>query len=389
MKDFKIYVVCATLLLLLYIVVEYNKPQPMNWEPTLYYGDQIPFGTYILHHQLKDIFPGSTVTNTNSSVYNEFHNGGLLPGNYLIIAKAVSFSKLDFDEMLKYIKAGNNVFISTMEWNGHLADTLKIETRTDYLKKNPELNFTNSKIKQANNYKFDKGINSQYFSEFDTAKAIVIGKNAYGKSNLLSFKFGKGNLYVCANPLLFTNYNLLNPHGADYAAKALSYLPSKQNIYWDQYQNHDIPDDLSPMRMFFSYPNLQWAYYICLFSLVLFIIYDIKRRQRIIPIIEPLQNSTLDFVNVVGQVYYEKRDNANIAAKKILYLLASLRDKYQLKTNKLDSEFVEALAQKTSIDATFARELVNHINYLGVQKRVADSELITLNQLIEKFHKQS
>jgi len=141
--------------------------------------------------------------------------------------------------------------------------------------------------------------------------------------------------------------------------------------------------------VFFSYPNLQWAYYICLFSLVLFIIYDIKRRQRIIPIIEPLQNSTLDFVNVVGQVYYEKRDNANIAAKKILYLLASLRDKYQLKTNKLDSEFVEALAQKTSIDATFARELVNHINYLGVQKRVADSELITLNQLIEKFHKQS
>ena len=65
MKDLKIYLAVATFLLVLYIVVEYNKPQPQNWQPTLYYGDQIPFGTYILHRQLPDIFPGAMVTNTN------------------------------------------------------------------------------------------------------------------------------------------------------------------------------------------------------------------------------------------------------------------------------------------------------------------------------------
>jgi len=389
MRDLKIYLTIATLLLLGYIAVEYNKPQPVNWEPTLYYGDKIPFGTYIFHRQLTDIFPEATVTNTNKSIYDEFHNSNLQPGNYFIIAKTASLSKLDFDEMLKYIKAGNNVFISAIDWKGHLTDTLGLETGARYLQKNPKLNFTNPHLKRVVDYRFDKGIPDQYFSSFDTARATVIGKNSAGDYNLLGFKFGKGNLYVCANPQLFTNYNLLKPTGADYAAKALSYLPVKPNVYWDEYQNHDIPTEESPMRVFFSYPALQWAYYISLFGLVLFLIYEVKRRQRIIPIINPLKNATLDFVKVVGQVYYERRDNANIAAKKILYLLNYLRDRYYLKTNKLDGEFIEALAQKTGIDIVFARELINCINYLGVQQRVNDHELIILNQLIEKFYSQS
>lgn len=389
MKDFKIYLSAATFLLVLYLFVEFNKPLPIDWTPTFYYGDKIPFGTYILHRQLKDIFPGSGVTNTNRSIYEELHNGAILPGNYLIIAKSVNLSKLDFTELVKYIKAGNSVFISALKWNGYLNDTLKIETGTKYLQKSPSLNFTSKQLKQVANYKFDKGVSDQYFSEFDTTKATVISKNSDGHSNLLRYKYGKGSLFICANPQLFTNYSLLKPQGADYAAKALSYLPATKHIYWDQYQNHDIFDDDSPMRVFFNNPNLQWAYYLSLFTLMLFIVFELKRRQRVIPVIEPLKNSTLDFVKVVGQVYYEKRDNANIAYKKILYLLGYLRDTYHLKTNKLDTEFIEALSLKTGIDITFARELTNHINYLGVQQRVTDDELINLNKLIEKFYTQS
>ena len=390
MRDFKVYIIVASLLLLGYLIVQFNKPEPQNWEQTLYYGDQIPFGTYIFHRQLKDIFPDATVTNTNRSVYDEFHNNKPLPGNYIIIAKSLSMSKTDLDEMLTYIKAGNNVFISALNWGSYLTDSLKIATQPAFFEKKAlGLNFTAPQLKQDSDYKFKKGVSNAYFRSFDTAKATVIGKNSLGKSNLLRFRFGKGSLFVCANPLIFTNYNLLDPKGADYTAKALSYLPVKENIYWDQYQNHDILDEESPMRVFFSHPSLQWAYYISLFSLILFMIYEVKRRQRIIPIIEPLKNSTLDFVTVVGQVYYEKRDNANIAAKKILYLFSYWRDHFRLKTNKLDGEFVEALAQKTGIEIGFARDLVNHINYLGVQNRVTDGELITLNNLIEKFYKQS
>jgi hypothetical protein len=43
MKDFKIYIIIASVLLGIYLVAEYNKPKPTNWSPTLFYGDKIPF----------------------------------------------------------------------------------------------------------------------------------------------------------------------------------------------------------------------------------------------------------------------------------------------------------------------------------------------------------
>ncbi|RZA03501.1 MAG: DUF4350 domain-containing protein [Sphingobacteriaceae bacterium] len=388
MKDFKYYIIGACLLLTIYVVIEYNKPVPANWQPTLRYDDKIPFGTYVFYHQLNDVFPGADITRTNKSVYSLFKQG-IEPGNYIIIANEVKLSKVDFNELVNYIKEGNNVFITAFGWDGYFNKALGIEVETEGKEKNKLVNFTNPRLKQPKYYGFDKEISERYFSKFDTVKATVLGINSGGHSNYLSFKYGKGNLFICANPQLFTNYSLLSPQGKDYAEKAISYLPVKQNIYWDQHQNHDIPVDQSPMRVIFENPSLKYAYYLALITLMVFLIFEAKRRQRIIPVIEPLKNSTLDFVKVVGKVYYDKRDNANIAVKKILYLQSYLRERYQLKTGKMDHEFADTMANKTGVHQSLTRELVDHINYVYHQQNITDHELIILNQLIEKFYAQA
>jgi hypothetical protein len=290
MKDFKIYITIASLALIGYVVAQYNKPQPVNWQSTLYYKDKIPFGTYLLYDRLKDIYPDAELTRTNKSAYNIFHGDSLQQGNYIIIAKNITLNKFDVEAMVKYIKAGNSVFMSAFEWRGFITDTLKIETRAEYAKKNVSINFTNPQLKAPNNYVFSRDIVNQYFSELDTAKATVIGKNYADHCTFLSYKFGKGNLYLCATPDVFTNYSLLTPQGADYVAKALSYMPGAQYIYWDQFQNGDIQEDESPLRVFFRNPALQWAYYLSLASILIFVFYEMKRRQRVIPVIEPLPN---------------------------------------------------------------------------------------------------
>jgi hypothetical protein len=389
MKDFKIYLSVASILLIVYLVAEYNKPKPVNWAPTLSYNDKIPFGTYILYNRLNDIFPKAEVAKTNKSAYRIFSDTSLKHGNYLIISKSVNFTKVDFKAMLKYISAGNSVFITALEWDGYLADSLKLESKTQFGKQNTGLNFTNTRLRRPKNYTFDKYISEQYFSELDTAKATVLGINQYGNANFLRYSFGKGNLYLLANPQVLTNYSLLKLEGADYTAKVLSYLPSAKNVYWDQFQNHDIPTDQSPMRVFFEHSSLQWAYYLALFSLLLFVVYEIKRRQRIIPVITPLPNATLEFVTVVGKVYYEQRDNSNIAIKKIVYFAEHLRAVFGLKTGNYNSEFISHFINKTGVESSMAHELFNHINYLQNQSRVTDHELIVLNQLIEKFYIQS
>lgn len=388
MKDFKIYISLATVLLIVYLVAQYNKPAPISWQPTLYYKDKMPLGTYVLHRQLNNIFPGARVVKTNASLY-EALGDSTKNGNYIVISKGINGSKTDYGQLVKYMKAGNSVFMAAFRFEGKLADTLKINTAYEAGKTNASVNFVNPHLQQHQDYTFTKDISNQYFAEFDTTKAEVIAKNNYGRSVLISYKFGAGKLYLCSDPLLFTNFSLVSNSGANFAAKALSYMPETKNIYWDELQNGDIPEDESPVRVFLSNENLQWAWYLCLAGMLVFVMFEIKRRQRIIPVIEPLANSTLDFVNIVGQVYYEKRDNSNIAQKKILYLFTHLRDKYQLNSNSLDNEFVERLASKTGIEPKFAAELIGYIRFIAAQTKVNDSELIELNKLIERFYKQS
>jgi hypothetical protein len=134
---------------------------------------------------------------------------------------------------------------------------------------------------------------------------------------------------------------------------------------------------------------LKAAYYLALVSLLIFVLYEVKRRQRIIPVIKPLENSTVDFVNVVGQVYYERRDNINIARKKMQYFWAYARETYRIKTNRPGPEFVEELVNRTGVTVDIARELSGAFIFISTHDIVTDQELIRLNQLIEQFYNQS
>lgn len=389
MKDLKFYIIGVVAILTIYLVAQYNKPAPINWQVNLRYDSKSPYGNFILYNRLTDIFPGATIKRSNRSTYDTFSDSTLLKGNYIIIAKTVAINKADTKALLKYIAAGNTVFISALNWDSNLTDSLKVNTGYEFNKQNPSLNFVNPGLKQQADYKTDKYTATQYFAGFDTTKAIVLAQNNFKHATYLQFKFGKGNLLLMANPQLLTNYNLLKPQNLNFAGKALSYIPQTKNLYWDQYLNGDIAQDESPMRVFFKHPGLQWAYYISLAAILLFVIYEIKRRQRIIPVVEPLQNATVGFVSVVGKVYYEQRDNTDIAIKKITYFLEHIRNTYNLKTNTFDNEFLNTFIKKTGVEETLGYELINLMRYVSHQTRVSDHELIAMNRLIEKFYIQT
>ena len=389
MRSFRISIVIASALLLVYLVAELNKPTPVNWRTTLYFNDKIPFGTFIFYHELNHIFPNSTVKRTYQPAIKIFKDSSINAGNYLIVAKTININKPEFKAMTKFIAEGNSVFISTFSFGGFISDTLKLSMYNDYNEKNIALNFTNPALRTTKGYSVKNEEAEQYFSSFDTLHAVSLSKNQYGHTNYLRFNYGKGSLFLLADPYLLTNYGLLKPNGAAYIEKALSYLPPVKQLYWDQYQNHDLPEDESPMRVFLSHENLRWAYYIALASLLLFVLYEIKRRQRVIPVIEPLQNTTLEFVSVVGRVYYEQRNNANIALKKISYFSDYIRTHYQLKVEFMNKEFVERLAHKSGMELSFIRDLIGQINYISIEPRVSDQDLVTLNNLIDKFYAQT
>jgi hypothetical protein len=308
---------------------------------------------------------------------------------YIIVAQQVDLNKYDYEKLTAYIKKGNDVFIAAQSFGSEITKKLGIHASFQYREGTAtRISFVNKKISPYL-YDIDKGSSDGYFTTFNASKAIILGKNEYQSVNYLKFPMGKGNLYMNANPMMFSNYSLLQDMGATYASIALSYLKNQKSIIWDQYYTQDRAGSESPMRVFLNNIQLRWAFYIAFFTMVIFVLYEMKRRQRIIPVIEPLANTTVEFANVVGQVYYEQRNNSNIAQKKVAYFLEHIRATYNLHTNVFDEEFVTTLSQKSGVDAVLVKKLIQEVVYVRVPSPISDSELISLNQNIEQFYTQS
>jgi hypothetical protein len=128
------------------------------------------------------------------------------------------------------------------------------------------------------------------------------------------------------NPVAFTNYNLLKEDRYRYTENVLSYIP-KGNIYWyTKGQNNENISE-SPLRYILSQPALKWAWYLFLIGMLIFMIFNAKRKQRIVPILL-LANSTIDFTKTIGNLYYQEGDHTNIIDKKIIYFLEKIRTEY-------------------------------------------------------------
>jgi hypothetical protein len=392
MRDLKIYILIGSIILGLYLLAEYNKPKPVDWRETFYRKDKIPFGSSIFFDRLNDFFPDAKVTPIRSSPYAYLQEETVEKGCYILQANTVDLDEYDFRNLERYMQKGNDVFISAYYLGDFIEDSLKTKINSILKlksKRRTPIHFVNPSLNPSKWYQFDKGIGDQYFSKFDTARAIILGTNNNGKANFLRYSFGKGNLYIIASPYFFTNYNLLKPRGAEYAAKALSYLKSADEVIWDEYSSQGGEETDTPMIVFLKNPKLRWAYFTALFGLILFVLYEIKRRQRIIPVISAPENSTLEFVRVVGQVYYQQRDNGNIAHKKITYLLEEVRSRYNIKTTTIDQDFMSLLEKKAGVSKAVIEELVSQINLVKKYKHVSDKQLIELNNTIEQFQQQS
>ncbi|WP_316797063.1 DUF4350 domain-containing protein [Pedobacter agri] len=388
MKGYKIYFSIGVIFILVYLVAQYNKPTPTNWAPTYLSTDKIPYGTFIIRDRIRDILPKAKIQESKRPVYNTLKNQTFNNATYFLVAQKIDISKTDFDQMKKFMQAGNSVFIASYDF-GKLEKELKIQTSTIMSADRPSLNFTNPNLKTDANYGFERGIGTQFFSKIDDKKSIVLGINNNQQPNFIKINFGKGSLYLISEPGFYTNFNMLDKYGAEYAAKTLSYFQASNQIIFDDYFSAQKNETTDILRVFFKHPELKWAYYLAIFSLIMFVLYEIKRRQRIIPIADPLKNSSVEYAHVVGSVYYHERNNLDIAKKKINYFLEYLRSRYYMKTNEIGADFATLLMEKTGINEPSAKTLTRYFLQIPTMSTLSDHELINLNQSIEFFHQNT
>ena len=385
-----LYAIGAIIVLLM--TAEITKPKALNWRDSYSAVDKIPLGCYILFNELKGLSEFDIET-SNESLY-EFLKGvdSTSTKNLMLINNYVSIEEEGSDALLNFVTKGNSVFISTNYFYGKLADTLNLEFNQDYdgfLKSPSYSTFTSPSLKSYN-VLFDDVIENYFISSLDTLNTVVLGNvldedKTRSEVNYIKVPFGENNgaFFIHTNPFAFTNYHMLD-NKEDYVAAVLSYLPKKP-IIWDNYYKSGRKIITSPLRFILSNTALKWAFYLSLLALVLFVLFKGKRTQRIIPVVEPLKNSTVEFTQTVGDLYYQHGDFTNIITKKITYFLEHIRSTYYLDTNELSERFIEKLAIKSSNTKANTKTLIDYIVFLKSKTTHSENDLIELNKKIEEF----
>jgi len=369
--------------------MEANKKDPINWMSSFASHHKIPYGTYVLKNELQSLFPNKKIEEVNQTPYL-FLKDSTRTGTYLFINKQVDVDKPSLEQLLQFIERGNKVFIASQAIN---LDTLSIESVRDFSFKDEIVYQLVNKNLDSKSVYFDHDFKRFYFSKVDTVQTKVLGvlkeKDSTIKAddlhpNFIETKVGKGTLFLHLDPYIFTNFFLLKDNTHPYASSVLSYIDSN-TIYVDAHFKNGKSRIVSPMHYILNNKNLKWAYFTVLVLLVLYVIFKGKRTQRAIPIIKPLQNTTLGFTRTIASMYFTKSDHTSIFNQQVMLFLDYIRVHLNLSTQTLDNDLYEKVAARSNNTLEDVINLFQHIKKSQESSNVSKEDLQKLYKLIEQF----
>lgn len=419
-----IWIVVLIVLFSILMIVESARPKEHSWEDSFSRYDRIPFGSYLLYENMDRLFPEQQVITANNSLNDNLANGQLHAHNYIIIADTLAMDTADAEVLLQSVAVGNDAFIAATSFEGYLGDWFDIETEftwsfpdfegldsaivmdslsdstisinfgeillggVEVIPDTAYSLFVNEKV-EADTFKFTQWMEKVHLFDFKEKDATILGTDLNGNPNLVRFKHGNGHVIISTLPRAFTNYFIAYPHTHQYAFTALSYLPVR-DTYWDEYYKEgrvdiDVGQSGSPLRFILSNPELKYGLWVLIATAFLIMIFHAKRKQRIIPVIKPLENTTLKFVDVISRLYYSSRNHKNISDKKITYFLEFIRTNFQVTTQVFDDEFIDRITVRSGVDREHVHYLFNYIYYLQGLDIVREGQLLELNKKMEEF----
>ncbi|MFZ5552921.1 MAG: DUF4350 domain-containing protein [Bacteroidota bacterium] len=217
--------------------------------------------------------------------------------------------------------------------------------------------------------------------------------------------WGSGYFYFHSVPVSFTNIALLNERNVEHMERVLACLPDAQPV-WDQYGQMEYlkyreqfsggagsgtgsgdKPRTSPLQFILSKPSLKWAYYTLLATLLFYILFQVKRKQKVIPAVAKNENSSLDFIDTVSKLYFQQYRHKNLLRHKYRILLNFIRERYFITTSKPDQPFIALLARKSQVEEDRISRLFASFESIEKSSAVSDEMLITIHQQVEYFYK--
>ncbi|MCG8373586.1 MAG: hypothetical protein MI700_08645 [Balneolales bacterium] len=393
MRSERVYIAFLVLSIVVYVAVELTKPKPVDWSDDFTRNKSIPYATEILFNEIETLFPNQEIIFNEESIFVS-DAPRKTRQNWVFLNSGFVFDEQETELLFDQVNRGDQVFIAGV-LSGFLADTLSLEFEYYYsffdsafTQDSISLGLQSELLGIDDTWRYDADGTYFHIVSYDSSKTTELGRWENGHVNFIKMDVGEGSFYINSTPYLFTNYYLRKPKHATYAFTALSHLPIR-NTVWDIYYKDGKPSSGTPLYVILNTEYLNYAWYTALVSLVLFMIFRAKRRQRIIPTHRPLENSTLEFTKTIGNLYQEQGTHKEILEKKVQFFFEYVNSHLRLDTSVIDEKLRIDVSFRSGVERQQVFKLFDAIEFSQNTQRISDRDLKQVTDQIDQFYKHS
>ena len=432
---------------LIYYVFFYTPEKRYVWAEDYKNDKERPFGTWLMAELLKHYPPKRDFVELGRPPDQSLQDAET-PSNYVFIGQEIYLENTYADNLLNYVEAGNNAFIFTEEMPWLIQyRLLKYIRNNEQEALDPENDVTDSGV-TTEEQEDEPGLEPYSFYLFDTIYAEVTGgqspvfkgyrfvfryknsisKNRWtfvrednleklnpeilgyfyginsegdtlGQTNYYRMKYGKGYFYFHTQPLLFSNIMLLDSAGPDYANEVFAWL-NNGTIYWEEhnwlfnrptsktrsYMGRYGNNRESPLKFILSNPPLKWGWYLLLVFIFLFIIFEGKRKQQVIPVISGKENTTLEHIKTLSKLYHRSGNHYSIVRKMFENFLWFLRAEMQIDTTRSPEKIIDQVSLKSGVKRKEIESIFNLYQNIEKGQTAGDKVFYELYNKLDAFY---
>lgn len=222
-------------------------------------------------------------------------------------------------------------------------------------------------------------------------KPICVASDTLTTACLREYPNG-GKLIVTTMPLVFTNYGVMDSDARKLSEYMSSFFKGRKlyRLHEEKNKKSVMEEEDGDFKYIMSQPPLKWAFYIILGLLVVYMVFNSRRRMKAIPVHKIDEDTTLQFAKVLGTFYYHQDNHVPFLMKKYDKLKSTLQSRYGWDVDKMEaSDLINRLYVITEIKKERIAKLFILIREYSQDARTisAKKDIIEYIEIIKEIEK--
>lgn len=403
--------VVVGLLVVVLGLLQISKPEPTSWKRTFSSTSTQPYGTWIALHVLDSITDGRvTMVDSASDVAIR---SAPARGQWWIVAPRFQAADEEVDSLFAYARRGGHVVIATRWINDTTEKRLGVDLRQPFMWDEDTLSVYDSGsvvkrfliVEDFISYQFKLRADSTALGsdlvQWDTLMAL---ENADQSADQPRFvlaarrALGLGSITVLSSPELMSNLAFVHDTASAVARYLMPVIARTDGpIMWDRYHNGSL--QLPTVGDLLSQSHAaQLALVLVVVSGLMYVGTNARRRQRAIPILEPVRNTTSEFVRTVADLMQSSHDPAYVMRQRIVHLRRFCASVLHVPLVNIDSTTERRLIAATGCEAQLIHDVLDLVRRYGdvdgVEQQWTDAEwsatdLLRRSAIIDTFYEKA